>query len=323
MGKFKWVGTILTVAGLVVLAVQNTTPRLALVILGARTPVLPLAVWLLGAIALGALTAVVLITVTAPLSGAAPPSNRRRWQVKPEPSGPSRRPASSQGAASRRRPPPNRPATNFTADSFPDRDRPNSQPYEDWEDWGQRSPASQWQDWDRAAQGQSQRSSRPIPKRQQRAQAQAEEVFEDIATGWDERAAATPPPRPTGVSPVEEALEDIAEGWEDWDDPEEIRRDNAPEPRSIYEVQRSPESVSKSGTHYSYRYRTADDLRRRPSDPEAEPAEAATTVDEADPVTPLDVPEVGPDGVYDADYRVIIPPSRPLEDDSEQDGDRP
>jgi hypothetical protein len=135
--------------------------------------------------------------------------------------------------------------------------------------------------------------------------------------------AATPPPRPTGVSPVEEALEDIAEGWEDWDDPEEIRRDNAPEPRSIYEVQRSPESVSKSGTHYSYRYRTADDLRRRPSDPEAEPAEAATTVDEADPATPLDVPEVGPDGVYDADYRVIIPPSRPLEDDSEQDGDRP
>jgi hypothetical protein len=118
MGKFKWVGTILTVAGLVVLAVQNTTPRLALVILGARTPVLPLAVWLLGAIALGALTAVVLITVTAPLSGAAPPSNRRRWQVKPEPSGPSRRPASSQGRLPGDGPPPTGPLLTLPLTHF-------------------------------------------------------------------------------------------------------------------------------------------------------------------------------------------------------------
>ncbi|NJN22996.1 MAG: hypothetical protein HC812_19775 [Leptolyngbya sp. RL_3_1] len=47
-----WVGAVLLVSGLGVFAVQNTAPSLPLLILGSRTPVLPLALWLLGAIGL-------------------------------------------------------------------------------------------------------------------------------------------------------------------------------------------------------------------------------------------------------------------------------
>ncbi|MEM1427206.1 MAG: hypothetical protein AAGF75_11715, partial [Cyanobacteria bacterium P01_H01_bin.130] len=200
------------------------------------------------------------------------------------------------------------------------RDRPPGQPYEDWEDWGQRSPASQWQNWEQAPQDASRasrESSRRIPKRQQQAENQAAADFEDIAAGWDDRAANSPY-RPAGASPVDDALDEIAEGWEDWEDPEEARRDNAPESRPIYEVRRSPESVSKSGTSYSYRYRSADDLRRQPSSAKvsaSEPESVDANAEEEEPG--LDVPEVGPDGVYDADYRVIIPPSRPLEEDAD------
>ncbi|NJN22231.1 MAG: hypothetical protein HC812_14930, partial [Leptolyngbya sp. RL_3_1] len=250
-----------------------------------------------------------------PRTGAAQ-GNRRRWQVRSNPADPARRPSPRQDAAPRR--PVARPHNFAVRDDAP---RPQTQPYEDWQEWDQRSPASQWQDWDRAAP--SPDPSR-IPERQRRAQAQAEETFEDIATGWDPRSTQTTD-RPSGVSPVDDALDEIAEGWEDWEDPEAARQDNAPESRPIYEVQRSPESVSKSGTHYSYRYRSADDFSRRakpPADDGAEPVEAATTID-AEPDPRLDTPEVEEEGVYDADYRVIIPPSRPLEDDPERDDDHP
>ena len=88
-------------------------------------------------------------------------------------------------------------------------------------------------------------------------------------------------------------------------------------------MRRSPESVSKSGTSYSYRYRSADDLRRQPSSTEATSSDPIDADDAAidDQDAGLDAPEVGPDGVYDADYRVIIPPSRPLEEDPDLQGD--
>jgi hypothetical protein len=297
------VSAVLLVGGLVVLALQNTAPSLPLVLVGIRTPVLPLAVWLLGAIALGALTTGLFILL---IGGGGNPrtaqGNRRRWQVRSNPADATRRP--------RRGADPRRPAPqphNFAArDATP----PKGQPDQDWEDWGQRSPVSQWQDWDQAPQADT--------RRPQGQQAQANETFDQIATGWDEPAADY---RPAGVSPVDDALEEIAEGWEDWEDPEVARRDNAPESRPIYEVRRSPESVSKAGTGYSYRYRSADDLRRQPAAaPAPDPVDADDAADEA---AGLDAPEVGPDGVYDADYRVIVPPSRSLDDEPDLEGDRP
>ncbi len=321
-----WVGAVLISIGLVVLVVQNTAPSLPLVILGARTPVLPLAVWLVVAMGLGALTAGLLVAGGDVVKGNPPRGSRRRWQVRPEPApsrpasqrGSTTRGSTTRGSTDRGRRPPAQPPRPMDVDEQP-LNRAGAQPYEDWEDWGQRSPASQWQDWDAVTQRPPE--TRRAPQRQQHAQAQANETFEDIATGWDERAASTTY-RPAGASPVDEALDEIAEGWEDWEDEEAEQRDNAPESRPIYEVRRSPESVAKSGTNYSYRYRSADEFRSRPeatqADPGAEPVDAAIAEEaEADtsPLDALDAPEVGPDGVYDADYRVIIPPSRPLEAD--------
>ncbi|MDA0266242.1 MAG: hypothetical protein O2890_11700 [Cyanobacteria bacterium] len=325
--KFRWVGAILVGGGLVVFAGQNTAPSLPLVILGARTPVLPLAFWLVGAIILGALTTLLWVGVAGAAQGNRHQGSRRRWQVRPESSG-SGRSDPGQGPASRNRPSPTSRQTPREAyRQTPEfDDRPHAKPYEDWENWGQRSPASQWQDWHQTPQDPP--NSRRVPKRQQQAQEQASEAFEDIATGWDEGAAANANYRSAGVSPVDDALDEIAEGWEDWEDPEVARRDNAPESRPIYEVRRSPESVSKSGTGYSYRYRSADDLRRRASSAEATSstpvdAEGAEDPEDMGQGERLDAPEVGPDGVYDADYRVIIPPSRSLDDEPAREGDRP
>ncbi|NJO77382.1 MAG: hypothetical protein HC827_01920 [Cyanobacteria bacterium RM1_2_2] len=50
---------LLIVGGLVAFAIQNLTP-IALVVLGTRTLALPLAVWVLGALAAGALTTLLL-----------------------------------------------------------------------------------------------------------------------------------------------------------------------------------------------------------------------------------------------------------------------
>jgi uncharacterized integral membrane protein len=321
-----WIGAGLLALVLIVFAIQNTVPSLPLVILGFRTPMLPLAVWLIGAIALGALTTTVLVGVSGNINAMPAKSNRRRWQVRSKPEHPPRAPDPRQRPFRQR--PVNEP--RFTRDyGDAPRDRPPGQPDEDWADWGQRFPASQWQDWEQAPQDPTRASQDPtrrIPKRQQQAESQASEDFEDIATGWDDRATNTPY-RPTGASPVEDALDEIAEGWEDWEDPEEARRDNAPESRPIYEVRRSPESVSKSGTSYSYRYRSADDLRRQPSSTQVSSSEPPESADadavDSNPDLGLDAPEVGPDGVYDADYRVIIPPSRPLEEDADLEGDRP
>jgi hypothetical protein len=70
MRTFRLIVALVGGAALVTFAVQNTTPRLALVFLGGRTVALPLAVWLVGAIALGALTALALVSLAAVDTGA-------------------------------------------------------------------------------------------------------------------------------------------------------------------------------------------------------------------------------------------------------------
>ncbi len=57
MREFRNVLLLVVVGGLTIFALQNTSPSLSLVFLGMRTLALPLSVWILAAIALGALTA--------------------------------------------------------------------------------------------------------------------------------------------------------------------------------------------------------------------------------------------------------------------------
>lgn len=75
--RFLIVGVLL--AGLGIFTVQNLTPAFALVFLGFQTPVLPLSVWLLGAIAAGACTSFLMWVLfgLASLSGGASPRSPR------------------------------------------------------------------------------------------------------------------------------------------------------------------------------------------------------------------------------------------------------
>ncbi|WP_027269245.1 hypothetical protein, partial [Leptolyngbya sp. PCC 6406] len=84
MRTSRLVVTLLLVAVLVTFALQNTTPVLPLVFLGGRTVALPLAIWIMGAIALGSITALILIGLVSGIGGS-PQKSRRRWRVQPEP----------------------------------------------------------------------------------------------------------------------------------------------------------------------------------------------------------------------------------------------
>jgi hypothetical protein len=105
-----------------------------------------------------------------------------------------------------------------------------------------------------------------------------------------------------GGSDVEDALDDIVDGWEDWDTADNPLADTA----------------------YSQRYEGTDKAVRQdsiygpPDDVQADYRSwqaAETDTDRENDSADED------DTVYDADYRVIIPPYRPLED-AESEGDR-
>lgn len=277
-------------AALITFALQNMTPTLALVFLGGRTVALPLAVWLVGAIALGALTALILVGVTA---GGAGSSSRRRWRVTPDPGeGPGREP--------RRRPSPPRepsraaPPPPYTGNRQPGADRSG----DDWGAWEQRAAPQQWDDWsqmggsggpDGRSPSQRQRDGLNTGPQGQRQQADAR--VRDVAAGWDpqrerQRDGAQ------GSNEVDDALDDIASGWGDWGD----------RPPGL--VDEPPPAT----TAYSYRYGEDTETRQ---DPVYAPPDDWVDGDGDD-----DAPEES-EGVYDADYRVIIPPYRPPEEDAQ------
>jgi hypothetical protein len=146
--------------------------------------------------------------------------------------------------------------------------------------------------------------------------------------------------RTRGVSPVDENLDDINRGWEDASGYASAPAD--------FEVPQSPKRVYQDGSLYSYSYRNQDGGGQRDSiygppddvlygdegfdrdayvdlsqpedyredgEPAAQPSGYGTeSYGEED----LGEPEVAEDGVVDADYRVIIPPS-PSSDDTPVD----
>ncbi|MEM9120610.1 MAG: hypothetical protein AAGD09_22420 [Cyanobacteria bacterium P01_F01_bin.56] len=300
MGKQapKLVVAALIVAALVILAWQNLTPTLALNFLGFQSVMLPLGVWLVAAIALGALTTIAITILADSKLAPAKRANRRQWNVRPDvPPHPDAGRSGDGTSQPRRRGWHVRSPQDFLRRDAANRDdrrqptreqprpRPGSPPpsqavaSEDWQVWEQRNKPSAWQDWSDAS------GNRPadenFDRRQRRDRDKAEATIHDLDKGWDESARDTvyvPP----GGSEVQDTLDKIEDGWEDWDSPDNPLADTA----------------------YAQKYEGTERASRRDSI-YAPPDD--TTRDDA---------------VYDADYRVIIPPNRPLEDE-EAGGDRP
>lgn len=345
---------------LVLLAIQNMAPPITLVLLGSSTLTLPLAVWLLVAIATGAILTLVIYGIAG--ASAARPYRPLGQRIRMEPpSAPDRTDfvrsdARSSDARSDvradtaresrpeprayRPPPPPRSSQPFVAtpeasspsqsSKTPDiasqskasKPEASANPYDtNWESF--KAP-QQWDDW----------GERPDPKTvvsEKNTQASqkkglfgfkrppysADASVNEIESGWDDYRDESRPAR--GGSTVDDSLEEITEGWDDdyggdYQPPRDDRRresrdgyrdefdgDDSPYERQDYRDQRYRESVARSAEQ-NFVDDTVSDSIFEGDDDDLGPA------------------QVGPDGVYEADYRVIIPPYQPLKDEDEEKG---
>ncbi|MEB3358884.1 MAG: hypothetical protein VKK04_19315 [Synechococcales bacterium] len=151
MSIAKLILLLLVLGALVVFALENWLPAVPLVILGSSTVALPLAVWILGAIAAGALTTLV-VTLLLRLGGGGNVPSRRRSPVQPNRdrtesvasgradrpqwssppfAGFSRQPTAEKAAAASDRPRSGAASPRRPADSWESFSRPRT----DWEDW--------------------------------------------------------------------------------------------------------------------------------------------------------------------------------------------
>lgn len=306
MNTPRLVVIILIVCGLLVLTLQNLSLSLSITFLGLQTLALPLGVWLSGAIALGVLTALLFPgNRMLPGGSGANRRRRRRWQVQ-SPADPQAAQTPKSGRSSSQGPPPadfssgsgHPPATSASQQpDAPNRGRSRPTDAEDWQAWGERTPASQWEDWTQASRPTP--SDKRFPERQQQDRETAQDSIEDMSVGWHASAQDTVYVAPGG-SDVQDALDDIADGWDDWDTDQDPPVETA----------------------YSYRYDGAEAAARvdsiyGPSDdlPPNPDTKVPATENFSSPQS-VDDPDAGENGdsVYDADYRVIIPPHRPLEE---------
>ncbi|WP_416674748.1 hypothetical protein [Egbenema bharatensis] len=311
---------------LVILVLSNLSPTIALTILGIRTLALPLGVWVVGAIGAGALTTLLLsllFNLSRPSTG--------RYSSRANP----RRVA---GGSSR-------PWTAWT-----DRDpQPVGKPSgaagsthsrldDDWE--ADRQGRDEWENWsdDRRTSTQTFESApgEPVPRNP------SFEPRTEIRDREDEDWANWEGYADEGDDREEfEARRDTDRRFDrrDTDRRDTDRRDTDFEltdrpdrpvrptpPRTDFESPQTPETRRQEGSVYSYGY-------RRPSQPSPSPNEdwpdAVSDSDDRsydsldddrddssrepfpDDRSPARRPAAKPDQVYDADYRVIVPPYRP------------
>lgn len=272
---------VLIASGLVLLlTLQNTSVTLPLIFLGGRFPVLPVGVWLLGAIALGALTTLLLNLLL----------------------GINRRPGRS-GAEDRYR---YSPQGFYEPSPGPTTAPPPSSDQGDWQSWSTPQP-TQWESWE--SRDQPSRATEPPGSPPPRARSwfgrsdrsdadqtwRLEQSLEELSSDWgdlERRRHYT-----TGASPVQDSLEEITAGWDDLESTPATGEFEAPQ---------SPRQVYRDGSIYSYRYGDRpgagqSDRIYAPPDQQADRASAS-------PPQSTDAPETEDAGVVDADYRVIIPP---------------
>ncbi|MEM0980110.1 MAG: hypothetical protein AAGH78_07530 [Cyanobacteria bacterium P01_H01_bin.58] len=303
----RLLATLLTVCVLAAFILQNGSPGLKLVFLGFRSVTLPLSFWLGSAIALGALTALGInqLLGSAPATGS---RDRRHWQVRPDAGSTAREPRNPYDPP--RRPNDRRSAPPPKTGQRSSSNRSTATPA-NWQTWENRNPASRWEDWSQA--NNPDPANANFSKRQRQDRDKAKSTINDMAQGWDETAKDTVYVAPGG-SKVEDALDDIADGWDSWETEQPPSntayayghqdRDRASRVDAVY----GPPDDQLP--RYQDWYVSPDDedsdadwgLDIEPgSDTSATPANAAANETETN------------DSVYDADYRVIIPPQQPLD----------
>lgn len=303
----------LVLVALVILALQNLSLSLPLVVLGTPTGSLPLALWLVGAIAVGAICTLLIFWLVnlgqPPRSGYRPmgrrvpyPSDERSaatetagWQSSPEPSDNRYSDLSSDRPSDQPPQPPAAPASDRVAATEPVRPAPQNRDAADWESF---RPPERWDSWEQPASAEPPRSGRFFGREADSADA----TVNQIDQGWEEEEAGWDGANRTDDDQLEQR-------------PRQTYRDN-----NLYNPDQSgyDESAYSESDYSDY----DESAYNRVGDPassnweedweEESPERSARRTDEADDADR----QMGPDGVYDADYRVIVPPHRPLDEES-------
>jgi uncharacterized integral membrane protein len=263
-------------------ALQNTDPAVKLVFLGIQTPALPLAVWVLGAIAAGSLTTL-LISALFGLSSFVTRQTVRS-QVRRTNSG-DRGDAGSAG------------------------DRPSGTPSTIGQRWGDRfglrSPQqprsadedAAWQDWRGYETAQPDDEAARSPANRSSANHAPEEFQDDWETpkqdDWESPPHSANPEAtvPRTESPRSSSPR-TGSSWTESSRTESSRTS----PRTDFEARQSPRRSAQSGSVYSYHYRE--------SDPERDSEPVQDRESDAPPRRPTP-------SIVDADYRVLVPPYSP------------
>ncbi|NEP16943.1 MAG: hypothetical protein F6J97_08545 [Leptolyngbya sp. SIO4C1] len=297
---------ILVLGLLVILAVQNTAPAIALVVLGRQTIALPLSVWLLGAIAAGSVAALLMYGFASltgpsrrpyrPIGQRIRPDERREFEPERDrtvgrsiPTDDITREASLGPPPADTSQPPSQSASPKAPKSAYDTSWESFQAPERWDDWGEQPDP------------QSVAAAKTEPPRQtglgfKRAPYSAADSVSEIESGWEaDDAAEAEPPRRSAADQTERPTRTYESG-------------------SLYS-----DDASDDASDAEAGWSNAD---RRPRDDSAETFEDDIPDNIFDSTADLDPAQVGPDGVYEADYRVIIPPYRPLDEEDDSDFDR-
>jgi len=187
------------------------------------------------------------------------------------------------------------------------------------DDWGERRTTEQINDWESAKPSVVEEGVGNLFRLGKSAGTNVGRIADDIASGWNNSNAANRPPAPqseqyyadsghsepgyadsgyseSGAYRPQPYEDELDRGWENFDD----GYDNLPPNPSAGSV---PTEGKRTYGDSLY----GDDPYRRETT-------AADDYDRDYIDTSQVADEIGPDGVYEADYRVIVPPSKPLDE---------
>lgn len=290
-----------------ILVLSNLSP-ISLTILGIRTLALPLGVWVVGAIGAGAFTTVILSLLvgstrpvasrprrSTPRGAADRPWNAWTNQQNPQPAG---KPSGSASTSSR---------------------------LED--DWEGRKPPDEWDDWsDYKDPSVSQAFNPPPGEPSFQTRTRIRDREDETWANWEGYDDDPDEPENFGGSRRSEARRNVRENVRSQPFNEEVddldddfvdrpSRSTPPAQRTDFESPQEPATRYQAGSVYSYGYRRSADRPDEPptdspTDRLAEDDEDIVDDDIADrPEPPQPTARAGE--VYDAEYRVIVPPYRP------------
>ncbi|MEL6327138.1 MAG: hypothetical protein AAFQ61_09585 [Cyanobacteria bacterium J06626_23] len=309
----RLVGLLFLVIVLVILALQNLSPTLTLVVFGSQTLTLPFSAWLLGAVAVGVFLTLLIYGLLGMRSPPRRPYRPLGQRIRPETSEPdthhsdARRyesspyPSSYAAASSESSPGPSRAVSSGSeTQTATPHDEPRYENSEDAGDWGTYSPPEQWEDWGQRPEPAA--SSEPAAPRQgfrfRQDPYSPDTVMDDIESGWEEGyEAPTYDERTGGADYAGSAYDDRYDSREtdrypnDYSDLSDGWETNAGATPRVYEDGNlyQPDTSGEYGS--SERDETMGDIAA----------------------------EDEPEDVYDADFRVIIPPYEPPNEENDRD----